>query len=493
MAEVATLDVRRFFTALQEAAAPAEAGAVEATEAAEVARWEDVDPTLLTGIAALVCNIEPVDGRLPGGRIHQLLLNIDRCISAQLNEILHHESFQRMESAWRDLDKIVAAANFRAQVRIDFVDASKQEVYEDLEAGSVDVTETAPFRKLYLEEYDQFGGEPYGAMIGLYEFNSSPQDILWLRQISKVAALAHAPFIGSVAPAFFGFDTAEQVCAARDLEGLLRHRRYTAWHALRDSPEASYLGLVLPRYLSRPPWDPELETRDAPEFPFKEDVGSEGRGYLWGNAAALMACNMVRAFERTGWCQTIRGPHGGGLRGDLPVHEFWIGSERILKSPVEVAIPDWAELTYANAGFIPLLDRQGTNEACFFSCQSVRMPRKYRNELDTERSQLHSNLAYTLSASRIAHYLKCIVRDVVGSSADGDYLQELLKSWLEGYVTTIDSPSDRTLRFYPFKGARVIVEKAEGVVGKYNCLVAVSPHIQFEGIDVELRLESRIG
>mgnify|MGYP003665903113 CR=1 FL=1 len=493
MAEIATLDLQRFFAALQQPAAPAAPDATEATPDAAQERWTDLDPNLLTGVAALVCNIEPVNGRLPGGRIHQLLLSLDRCITAQLNEILHHPDFQAMESVWRDLEGLISAANFRAQVRIDFLDASKEELYEDLEAGSVDVTETLPFRKLYLEEYDQFGGEPYGAMIGFYEFNSTPQDILWLRQIGKIAALSHAPFLASVSPSFFGFDTAEQLGAARDLEGLLKQRRYAAWHALRESPEAIYLGLVLPRYLARAPWSPDLETAEPPEFPFVEDVGSDGSGYLWGNAASLFARNMLRAFEQTGWCQTIRGPHGGGLRAGLPAHKFWVGTEPVLKSPVEIAIPDWAELTYANAGFIPLLDRPGTDEACFFSCQSIRLPRRYRNELDTERSQLRSNLAYTLSASRIAHYLKCIVRDAVGSTADASYLQELLKQWLEGYVTTIDSPSDRTLRFYPFKGARVVVEKAEGVVGKFNCLVAVSPHIQFEGIDVELRLESRIG
>lgn len=490
MAEATTLDLKRFFAALGQPRA-AVSGAEPATEpsASEAA----LDQELLTGLALLICNVEPVQGRLPGGRVHQLLLAIDRCISAQLNEVLHAPNFQAIEAAWRDLQGLIDGANLRANIRLDFLDVSKEELYDDLEAGSVDVTDTSPFRKLYLEEYDQFGGEPYGAVLGLYEFDSTPRDLLWLRQMGKVSALSHAPFVASVSPAFFGFDTAEQVSAARDLDGLLRHPRYRAWHALRDSPEASYLGLVMPRYLARAPWNPDLDPSDPPEFPFVEDVGHEGEGYLWGSAASLFARNMLRAFEHTGWCQTIRGSHGGGLSGGLPAHAFWVGNERVLKSPVEVAIPDWAELSFANAGFIPLLDRPGTDEACFFSCQSIRQPRLFRNELESERSQLHSNLAYTLSASRIAHYLKCIVRDVVGSTADADYLQALLKRWLEGYVTTIDSPDDRTLRFYPFKGARVVVEKAEGVVGKYNCLVAVSPHIQFEGIDVELRLESRIG
>ena len=460
MAEATTLDLQRFFAALGQSRTTPTGADLPGSEGSHTeaapettqpgAKLVDLDPDLLAGLATLVCNVAPVGGRLPGGRINALLLAIDRCVSAQLNEILHDPAFQAVESAWRSLDGLVEASNFHAQVRVDFLDASKEELYDDLEGGSVDVTETTPFRKLYLEEYDQFGGEPYGAMVGLYEFDSSPADLLWLRQIGKVAALSHAPFVASVSPAFFGFDSAEQVSAARDLEGLLRHPRYRAWHALRESPEASYIGLVMPRYLARAPWSPDLEQGDAPEFPFVEDVGHDGRGYLWGSAAMLFARNMVRAFEQTGWCQTIRGAHGGGLRGGLPAHRFWVGNERVLKSPVEIGIPDWAELTFANAGFIPLLDRPGTDEACFFSCQSIRMPRIYRNQLESERSQLQSNLAYTLSASRIAHYLKCIVRDAVGSTADSDYLQELLKEWLEGYVTTIDSPDDPLL---PLQGS----------------------------------------
>lgn len=469
------------------------AGAIEsAPEAAQAAL--ETDP-FVAALAALVWNVDPVDGRLPAGWAHGLLLAIDRRLTAQLNAILHHTKFQALESAWRSLLDLVAATPFGANVRIDILDASKDEIGEDLETKSVDISDTVPFRVAYVEEYDQFGGKPYGAIVGLYEFSNQPRDLLWLRQMAKVSALSHAPFIASVSPAFFGFDTAEDLVAARDLNGLLRSPRYGAWHAFRNAPESAYVALVLPRYLVRAPWSPEAKAgqEGSLEFPFVEDVEHDGSGYLWGSAASLFARNMARAFERSGWCQNIRGLHGGGRIEGLPTHTFSAGGQRVRKAPLEVLFPDWAELPLATAGFIPLLGKPESSEACFFSCQSVKAPKKFKNQLDSERSQIHSNLAYTLSASRIAQYLKCIVRDNIGTTADAGYIQKLLKTWLEGYVTTISSPDDKTLRFYPFKGARVAVEKTDGVVGKYDCLVSVAPHIQFEGIDVELRLESRVG
>lgn len=491
-----TLDLARFFSAVGRppATTSAPAGPAGPAPAPEHAGPDESEP-FAAALAALIWNVEPIDGRLPAGRVHQLLLDIDARVTAQLNEILHHPDFQATEATWRGLDALVAATNFRANVRIDLLDVSKDELHDDLEAGSVDVSETTPFRIGYIEEYDQFGGCPYGAFIGLYEFSNTPRDILWLRQMAKIAALTHAPFISSVSPAFFGFDSAEQLAAARDLSGLLKHPRYSSWHALRDAPESSYVALTLPRYLVRAPWTPEgvAGRAEGLEFPFVEDVGRAGQGYLWGNAALLFARNLVRSFEKTGWCQAIRGRHGGGAVPGLVSHTFRLLDERVRKPPVEVVIPDWAELSFANAGFIALLARPDSDEACFFSCQSVRAPKRSSRQIDSERSQIHSNLAYTLSAARIAQYLKCIVRDNIGAVADASFIQAVLRRWLEGYVTTIASPDDKTLRFYPFKGARVVVERAEGIVGKFNCLVAVAPHIQFEGIDVELRLESRVG
>jgi type VI secretion system protein ImpC len=215
--------------------------------------------------------------------------------------------------------------------------------------------------------------------------------------------------------------------------------------------------------------------------------------YLWGNSAILFARNMVRSFETSGWCQHIRGPKGGGLISGLPAHTFNIRGENEIKLPVEMQIPDFRELEYANAGFMPLIYRKGTADACFFSCQSLKKAKKFKDPKDSENSQLVTNLSYTMSITRIAHYLKCMMRDNIGSTADGEYIKKQIETWIGRYITTVPNPDDLTLKYYPFKAATVDVKKTDGVVGHYSCQVSILPHIQFEGMDVELRLESRLG
>ncbi len=424
--------------------------------------------------------------------MQEIILEIDARVHETLDLVLHHPAFQAVESAWRGLEDLVSHSNFRANVSIDLMDVSREELAEDFETNSVDVTESVVFRKIYREEYDQFGGQPFGAVVGLYSFGSTPRDLFFLRQMGKVCALAHSPFLGSVAPQFFGCDTAEQLSSITDLEGLLKQPRYGAWQALRDAPEAAYVALTLPRYLLRRTWDPS--TNLANEVDYSEDAtkGPEGQ-YLWGNPAILLARNLVRSFEVSGWCQHIRGPKAGGLIKDLAGHAFAVRNEEELKAPVEVSIPDTRELEFANQGFIPVIYRTGTTEACIFSCQSIKAPKRFKDQKDTENAQLVTNLSYTLSVSRIAHYLKCMMRDVIGTTADATDVQTKIQDWLEEYVTTVINPDDLTLSFYPFKAAKVEVVKAEGLIGQYRCSVAVLPHIQFEGIDVELRLESRLG
>jgi type VI secretion system protein ImpC len=371
------------------------------------------------------------------------------------------------------------------------MDVSKDELAEDFEANAVDITGSALFKKVYVSEYDQYGGKPYGSMVGLYEFGHTPKDEFWLKTMGKVAAASHAPFIGSVSPKFFGCETPEELTAIKDLEGLLNHPKYGSWNKLRDSEEAAYLGLTLPRYVCRLPYDPERNP--AGDLAFKEEVrGNENDDFLWGPASILMAQNLVRSFAQSGWCQYIRGPKGGGLVSGLPVHTFNLRGEEEMKIPVEIAIPDYRELEFANAGFMPLVYRKGTADACFFSAQSIKRPKKFKDPKDTENAQLVTNLSYTLSITRIAHYVKSIMRDNIGSSADAAYIKNSLQNWILQYVTTVVNPDDLTLRFYPFKAAQVEVNERPGMIGWYDCSMSVLPHIQFEGMDVELRMDTRL-
>lgn len=443
----------------------------------------------ISGLAALLLNVSCEGGRFDKAQIQALLAFIDKLMSAQLNEILHHPKFQQMESAWRALHDLALHTNFKANIMLDLLDVTKEELYEDFENNSVDISKGALFQKVYVHEYDQYGGKPYGGLLGMYEFEHTPKDSFWLKQMAKVANASHAPFVGAVSPRFFGCETVEELTAVKDLEGLMNQPKYGDWAAMRDLPEAPYLGLVLPRYILRLPYNPE--TNPCSDIAFVEEVnGNDSRNYLWGNSVALFARNMVRSFETSGWCQYLRGPKGGGLISGLPVHTFNTRGEKEIKVPVEVVIPDFRELEFANSGFIPLVYRKGTADACFFSCQSIKKPKKFKNPKDTENSQLVCNLSYTLSITRIAHYIKCIMRDNIGSSADAPYIKRIISDWLMNYVTTVVNPDDLTLKYYPFKAAMVEVKERPGMIGWYHCVVAILPHIQFEGMDVELRLES---
>jgi type VI secretion system protein ImpC len=449
----------------------------------------DEPQALLASIAALVFNVAPDGGPFHRGRIPELVLRIDRMVSAQLDAILHAPEFQAVESAWRSVAYLVERVNFRASIQVELLDASKEEIAEDFDANAGDLVGSALFRKVYLAEFDVYGGRPFGLIAGLFEFDATARDVFWLRQMGKIGALAHAPFVGAAAPAMFGCTTAEELGSVRDPEGFLRQPRFGAWQALREAPESSYLGLVLPRFLLRSPWHPE--TAPAGSLLYEEDVARiDGSAYLVGNPAVLFALNVAASFESTGWCQHLRGPHGGGLVSGLPRHDFRLRDERILKAPIEVGIPDRLETAFASAGFIPLIARPMTTEACFFSCQSLRAVPKMRD--GGGDAPLVANLSYTFSVARIAHYVKCITRDNVGVALEASHVERHVQAWIESYVTTVVGPDDLTLSYYPFKGAKVSVRKTDGVVGKFQCSLTVSPHLQFEGVDVDLKLDTRL-
>ena len=446
----------------------------------------------ISALGALVWNIDRDGDRLDRGRIQDLISQIDLMINDQINEVIHHEKFQQLESIWRSLFGLISSTNFRSNIMIDILDVSKSELQDDFENNSVDFTGSPLFQKIYSNEYEQYGGKPFGAIIGMYEFEHTPRDEFWLKMIGKIANASHAPFISSVSPKFFGCDTMEELASIKDLEGLMNHPKYGSFNQLRDSEEAAYLGLCLPRYILRLPWHPEANPCGL--FNFSEYTwGNDNKMYLWGNPAILFAKNLIRSFEEAGWCQYIRGPKGGGLISGLPIHTFNICGEKEVKTPTEMLIPDYRELEFANSGFIPLIYRKGTSDVCFFSAQSLKRPKKFLDPKDSENAQLACNLPYTFSITRIAHYVKSIMRDNIGSASNAAYIQDKLNKWIMKYVTTTANPDDQTLRFYPFKAAKVEVTERPGKIGWFHSSISVLPHIQMEGVSVELRLESRLG
>ena len=446
----------------------------------------------ISSMAAVVYNLDEKAKRFDKQSIQDLITDIDKLVDAQLNEILHAPKLQELEATWTSISDLVKETNFRANISLSILDVSKDQAYEDLELNSADVAGSEIFKKIYVSEYDQFGGYPYGGVVGLYEFANTPRDLLWLRTMGKVGAASHAPFVAAAAPQLFGCNTMGEVNTLRDITGIFNTPSYAAWNKFRDSEEAVYVALTMPRYLVRAPYNEITNPAEGIHFTEKVrgDVESE---YLWGSSAMLFARCLVKSFESSGWCQYIRGVKGGGLVSGLPTHTFNVRGENELRAPVEVSMPDFRELELANAGLVPLIHKKGTADAVFFSAQSAKLTKRFKDPKDSENSQLVANLAYTYSVSRIAHYIKCIMRDNIGSTADANYIQAQIDGWISRFVTTVSNPDDLTLRYYPFKAYKLEVFPVEGKIGWYHCNLSILPHVQFEGMDVDLRVDARLG
>lgn len=422
----------------------------------------------------------------------------DHTLTKKIDNILHNPKFKSLESNWRALEYLIKNTDFSKDIRIDFIDVAKSELAEDFTANRNDVSNSLFFKKIYTEEYDQFGGQPYSAIIGLYEFENTSEDLEWLKTMGRIANLAHSPFIASVGSRFFvGEDDISKLAEIRELNGHMMQSEFDDWNEFRDSEQAAYLGFTIPRFMIRRPYD--VKTNKISGLNYTETIFSHNnnklathKNYCWANASILFASNMVKSYEATSWCQTIRGPKNGGYIQNLPRHQFEQDGLKLEKVPVEMVIPDYRELSFANCGFMPLVHKKDTSNACFFSSQSIKKPRKFKDPVDTENSQLVTNLSYTLSITKIAHYIKCIMRDNIGGTADAAFITNVISTWLSGYVTTVVNPDDLTLRRYPFKAITVETTEQEGEVGWYNCIVSISPHLQFEGLDTELRLETRL-
>jgi len=420
---------------------------------------------------------------------HQIAA-IDEKISAQLDAILHHPEFQKLESAWKGLKFLVDRTDFRKNIKIEVLDVSKQALLEDFE-DSPETIQTGLYKHVYTQEYDTPGGEPVGAIISNYEFTSKPQDVSLLQNVSKISASAHCPFIGSVGAQFSNRKTASELPAIEDLANYMERAEYLKWKAFRESEDSRYVGLVLPRFLLRLPYGPD--TIPVKEFVYKEKVtGDQHDKYLWGNATFSLAANLSRAFADNGWCVNIRGPEAGGKLEDLPIHLYDVGKGNQMKIPTEILIPETREFEFANQGFIPLSFYKNRNYACFFSANSSQKPQLYDDPNVTANSRINSRLPYIFLSSRLAHYLKVIQRENIGATKNATVLQDELNGWLKNLVTEMKNPSPSVAAQRPLSAANVAVAEIADNPGFYRVTMSVSPHFQVEGIDVNLQMVSQM-
>ena len=426
--------------------------------------------------------------------IEAIIAEIDRKLTEQVNLILHHPDFQALEGSWRGLQHLVSQTESDEMLKIRVLNLSKAELGKTLKKFKGVAWDQSPlFKKIYEEEYGQFGGEPFGCLVGDYYFDHGPQDTELLGEMARIAAAAHAPFIAGASPAVMQMESWQELSNPRDLAKIFSTPEYAAWRSLRATDDARYLALALPRFLSRLPYG--ARTDPIEDFDFEEDTGAADHGrYTWSNAAYAMAVNINRAFKAYGWCSRIRGVESGGAVEGLPVHAFETDDGGVdVKCPTEIAVSDRREAELARCGFMPLVHRKNSDFAAFIGAQSLQHPAEYDDPDATANARLAARLPYLFACCRFAHYLKCIVRDKVGSFQDRQAMERWLQDWIMNYVDgDPEHSAEETKARRPLAAAEVVLDEIDGHPGQYRARFFLRPHYQLEGLTVSLRLVTRL-
>jgi type VI secretion system protein ImpC len=433
-----------------------------------------------------------------GEKVHQKLVNemiaeIDQQLSAQVDAILHNEDVQRLESAWRGLKFAVDRTNFRENIKMELLSVTKEELLEDFE-DAPDITKSGLYKQVYTAEYGQFGGEPVGAMVANYEFSPSAPDIALMQSMSSVGAMAHAPCIASAGPKFFGEEDFLKLPNLKDLHSIFEGPQYAKWNGFRESEDSRYMALTLPRFLLRLPYHEENNPVKA--FNYNEQVTDDHHSYLWGNASFAFATRLADSFAKFRWCPNIIGPQSGGTVDDLPLHQFEAMGEVQTKIPTEVLISERREFELAEEGFVALAMRKGSDNACFFSANSCQKPKYFGTSKEGKEAEanykLGTQLPYTMITNRLAHYIKVLQREQLGSWKERVDLERELNNWIRQYVSDQDvvDPAVRGRR--PLRQAQITVSDVEGDPGWYKVDLQVRPHFKYMGAFFTLSLVGKL-
>ncbi len=423
-----------------------------------------------------------------GATLDARVAELDRLISVQLSEVMHNPEFQKLESTWTGLQYLCKQTSTGANLKIQLFNATKQELIKDFKTA-IDFDQSVLFKKVYEEEFGTFGGAPFGTLLGDFDISRQPEDMFFVEQMSHVAAAAHAPFISAAAPELLGIDSFDELGKPRDLSKVFDTVDYAKWKSYRESEDSRYVGLTLPRFLGRLPYNPK-DGITTEGFNFVEEVdGADHSKYLWVNTAFAMGARLTAAFESHGWCAAIRGVEGGGLVEDLPTHTFKTDEGEVaLKCPTEVAITDRREKELSDLGFIPLVHCKNTDYAAFFGAQSTQKAAKYDSESANANAVLSAQLQYMFAVCRIAHYMKSMMRDKVGSFTTTQDVERYLHNWLMQYVLDSDDASQELRSQRPLRQAQVEVSEVPGRPGVYRAVAFVRPHFQLDELSVSLRL-----
>lgn len=447
------------------------------------------------GVSALIAElaksskVEKLDGKV----VDTMISELDRKLSLQLDEILHHAEVQKLESAWRGLKLVVDRTNFRENIKIEILNVSKDDLQTDFE-DSPEIMKSGLYKHVYTAEYGQFGGNPVGAMVANYDFGPGPKDMALLTQCAAVAAMSHAPFIAAAAPKFFGVDDYTTLPNLKDLKSIFEGPQYIKWQSFRESEDARYVALTAPRFLLRLPYDPEANPVKA--FKYEEKVTDSHAKYLWGNTAFAFATRLTDSFAKYRWCPNIIGPQSGGAVEDLPLHQYKETGEIVTKIPTEALISERREYELAEEGFIGLTMRKGSDNACFFSANSCQKPKYFGQSKEGKEAEanykLGTQLPYMFIMNRMAHYLKVLQREQIGSWKERGDLERELNKWIGQYVSDQDIVDAATRGRRPLRQAKIVVSDVEGDPGWYKVDMQVRPHFKYMGAFFTLSLVGKL-
>lgn len=454
-------------------------------EAARVAR---------KGVQELLANlVSSPDAKIDKALIDAYIAEIDAKLSAQIDEILHHKDVQKLESAWRGLKFVIDQVDFRENMKVSVLNVSKDELLEDFE-NSPEITKSGLYKHIYTGEFGQAGGEPFGAMISNYEFGPGPRDIALMQKVSAIGAMAHCPFVAAAGAEMFGVDDFQELPKLKDLSSIFEGPQYTKWNSFRDSPDARYFALAMPRFLLRHPYDPDANPVKA--FNYQERVTDDHKKYLWGNASFAFATRMADSFAKSRWTMNCTGPQTGGMVENLILHQFKTMEGIETKIPTEVLISDRREFELAECGFMGLTMYKGSDKACFFSANSVQKPKKFGETMEGKRDEtnykLGTRMPYMMMISRLAHYLKVIQRDNIGTWQTPTKMQTELNDWMRQYAADMDNPTEEVANRRPIRKFAIQVAEVPGEVGFYKVDLQVMPHIKFEGANFSLSLVGKL-
>jgi type VI secretion system protein ImpC len=451
--------------------------------------------TAKRGVEAFISDL--LEPQRKGEKVEQkvvdnMISEIDKRLGKQVDEVVHHADFQNLESAWRGLRMVVDRTDFRENIKLEMLSVTKEELLEDFE-DAPEIAKSGLYKHAYTAEFGHFGGKPYGAIISNYAFNPGVQDMKLLQDVASVSAMSHAPFIAGAGPEFFGLDSFDGLPDLKDLESIFEGPQYAKWQAFRESDDSRNVGLTVPRFMLRQPYGEENPVK---AFNYVENVEDSNESFLWGNASYAMATNITRSYADYRWCPNIVGPQSGGMVSDLPVHKYTENGEIKIKAPTEVSLSDRKEFELSEQGFMGLTVRKGSDNATFFSANSPQKPKFFGNSEEAKQAEtnfkLGTELPYLFVVNRIAHYIKVLQRENIGSWKTRTELEKELTTWIRQYVADQDNPPAAVRSKRPLREAKISVTEDPGNPGWFRVDMSVRPHFKYMGSSFTLSLASKL-